>query len=265
MKKKGEYNIYAWLAILILIAVGTIVFEIKNAAAYKVEPRAEEVANYKVKDNTNKETVGWLRVQGTNIDFPVLYAPGYDFQYEPGKFTWTEAKFDELNNIVFISGHNIKNMSKHPLIADPSHDRFEQLMSFAYYDFAKENQFIQYTFNGVDYLYRIYSVAFYDAVDVDMYNSIEYTRDDLRDHVNSTLRDSLYKYDISVNENDKFLSLNTCTAMFGDEDDIRITVNARLVREDEKIKLAKIEETAAYKEVEKIMEGGDSDEEADEV
>ena len=53
--------------------------------------------------------------------------------------------------------------------------------------------------------------------------------------------------------------------MFGDEDDIRITVNARLVREDEKIKLAKIEETAAYKEVEKIMEGGDSDEEADEV
>ena len=94
---------------------------------------------------------------------------------------------------------------------------------------------------------------------------IEYTRDDLRDHVNSTLRDSLYKYDISVNENDKFLSLNTCTAMFGDEDDIRITVNARLVREGEKIKLAKIEETAAYKEVEKIMEGGDSDEETDEV
>ena len=80
MKKKGEYNIYAWLAILILIAAGTIVFEIKNAAAYKIEPRADEVANYKVKDNTNKETVGWLRVQGTNIDFPVLYAPGYDFQ-----------------------------------------------------------------------------------------------------------------------------------------------------------------------------------------
>lgn len=265
MKKKSEYSIYTWLAILILIAAGTIVFEIKNASAYQLEPRADEVASYKTKDNANKETVGWLRVQGTNIDFPVLYAPGYDFRYEPGKFTWTEAKFDNLNNIVFISGHNIKNMSKHPLIADPSHDRFEQLMSFAYYDFAKENQFIQYTFNGVDYLYRIYSVAFYDASDVDMYNSIEYPREDLRDFIKSTLRESLYEYDTSVNENDKLISLNTCTAMFGDDEDIRITVNARLVRDGEKIKLANIKETAAYKEIEKIMEGGGSYEETDEI
>ena len=184
MKNKSQSNIYTVLIV-------TVVLEIKNSKDYIVEPRAEDVLKNQREDNDNKETVGWVRVQGTNIDFPVLYAPGYDFSYETGKFGWTEAKFKELNNIVYIEGHNIKNMSTNPLIADESHDRFEQLMSFAYYDFAKENQFIQYTFNGVDYLYKIYSVDFIDESDLDLYNEIEYSEEDMREFINTTIRKSI--------------------------------------------------------------------------
>ena len=259
--KKKEVNIFSWLVILLLIGAGTLIYEIKFSADYKIESRVNEIAEKQAKNDNNKKIVSWLRVQGTNIDFPVLYAPGYDFMYEPGKFLWTEADFKGLNNIVYISGHNIKNMSAQPLIADPSHDRFEQLMSFAYYDFAKDNQFIQYTIDGVDYLYRIYSVAFYEESKIDMYNMIEYSKEDMEEFINSTLRNSIYEYNVGVNENDKLISLNTCTAMFGDEDDIRITVNARLVRKGEKVKLANVRPTEKYTNIENITEGGDSDEE----
>lgn len=262
--KKSNYSIYTWLAILILIAAGTIVFEIKNSAAYTLEPRSDEIAKNKAKDNDTKETVGWIRVQGTNIDFPVLYAPDYDFAYEAGKFAWTEAKFDDLNNKIVISGHNIKNMSKHPLIADPSHDRFEQLMSFVDYDFAKENQFIQYTFNGKDYLYKIFSVSFLKSRDIDLYNSIEYPLDELRDYINLSQRKSIYEYNTSVNENDKILTLATCIGIYDDEY-MRIAVNARLVHEGEKVKLADVKTTSVYNDIEAITKGGDLDEEIDEV
>jgi hypothetical protein len=49
--------------------------------------------------------------------------------------------------------------------------------------------------------------------------------------------------------------------MFGEDEDIRITVNGRLVRDGEKTKLADIKTTEQYKIIENIMEGGDSDEE----
>jgi len=267
-KKKGSeeesINIVSLILLLLLVAVGIVAFEIGTYADYKVEPRSSDIEESKKNDNSDKKTIGWLRVQGTNIDFPILYAPDYNFIYETDSFAWTEADFDELNNIVYIIGHNIKNMSARPLIADESHDRFEQLMSFSYLDFAQNNQFIQYTFNGKDYLYRIYSVAFLEESDIDMYNRIEYNKEDMVDFIKTTKDKSIYKYDVDVDENDKLLSLNTCTNMFGEEADIRITVNARLVRDGEKVKLASVEKADEYQTIEKIMEGGDSDE-TDEV
>ena len=261
-KSKADKNnlIYRWILILSLIAIGIVVFEIRANVAYEVEPRASDIKEAQKKDTEEKKTVSWLRVQGTNIDLPVLYAPAYDFTYEGGNFAWTEADFDKLNNIVYISGHNIKNNSRTPLIADESHNRFEQLMSFAYYDFAKDNQFIQYTINGEDYLYRIYAVSFIDLFELDIYNDEEYTENQKVDFIKKTLDKSIYLYDIDVAYDDPIITLNTCTDMFGATEDIRITVNARLVRKGEKVKLANMATTDNYKTVENIINGGSNDE-----
>ena len=265
-KRKGEkVDILSIIMLLLLIAIGTLAFELKNSTDYQTQSRELEIKEAQKNDNNDKKTVGWLRVQGTNIDLPIIYAPFYDFAYETGNFAWTEADFKELNNIVYITGHNIKNMSARPLIADESHDRFEQLMSYVYVEFAKENQFIQYTFNGEDYLYRIYSIAFIDESDIDMYNRGEYTKDDMNRFIKTTNEKSIYKYDVDVNNEDKFISLNTCTNMFGESENIRITINARLVRDDEKAKLAQVKKSEQYRIIDNIMEGGDSDEETDEV
>ena len=46
---------------------------------------------------------------------------------------------------------------------------------------------------------------------------------------------------------------------------MRIAVNARLVHEGEKVKLADVKTTSVYNDIEAITKGGDLDEEIDEV
>ena len=140
---------------------------------YQIEPRGRNIVNAQKKDGEGMKTVGWLRVQGTNIDYPIVYAPGINLDYKVDDFVWTEADYTSLNNIVYVSGHNIKNLSSTPLVADKSHSRFEQLMSFVYPDFIKDNQYIQYSIYGHDYLYKIYSVYFDDMANLDLYNNGE--------------------------------------------------------------------------------------------
>lgn len=242
------------LAIIILFLL--LVFALKKPI-YQIESRGRNIEKAQKKDSDGMKTVGWLRVQGTNIDYPILYAPGVSFDYRTDDFVWTEADFTKLNNMVYISGHNIKNLSNKPLIADESHSRFEQLMSFIYPEFVEENQYIQYSIYGHDYLYKIYSVYFEDSINLELYHSTNYSNSELRNIISPSLDKNIYDIDVDINEKDKFISLNTCTRFFGNK---QLVVNARLVRDNEKITLSKVKKSKEYENVEKILKGGDSDE-----
>lgn len=269
MKKKKSKKSYqqaikwivASIALLILIA-GVGIYELVNNVDYKVSSRTSVLKKRQKNNQPEKKTVGWLRVQGTNIDLPILYAPSYNFAYETEDFAWTEADYKKLNNIVYISGHNIKNLSVKPLITSKNHHRFEQLMSFAYYDFAKDNQFIQYTFNGENNIYRIFAVAFFDGSDIDLYNKKEYTSEKMNIFLNNLEEATTYRYDVDVNEYDKFIALDTCTNIFGESNNTHFMVVGRLLRDKEKAKKVKVIKTEEYKIIQNEMKGGDLDDEA---
>ena len=253
------------LLIILIFAFGFYIFKIVNlnhTSKFVVESRVKNVNSAKRKDTTGVKTVGWLRVQGTNIDYPVYYAPNVDFGSITEDFAWTEADFDKLNNIIYISGHNIKNLSKNPLITDKKHNRFEQLMSFTYYDFAKDNQFIQYTFNGKDYMYQIFSVSYIDFYQTDVLNNNKYSKKALKSYIDGVKSESLYKYNIDVDENDNLIALDTCTRMFENNHSMHFRVVGRLLRKGESIRNKDIEITDKYREIEDIMKGGDSYDEA---
>ena len=186
-KLKKKYLLFCFLAILfisLILLLSFSIFKIFNFQSfYKKESRVTNISENKKEDNENKKTVGWIRVQGTNIDYPVIYAPGYDFSYETSDFAWTEVDFKNLNNVIFISGHNIKNQSANPSITSPYHNRFEQLMSFTYSKFVEDNKYIQYTFNGDDYIYKIFSVSYVDNLNLDIYNDSEYSKDEMNSFI----------------------------------------------------------------------------------
>lgn len=233
-----------------------------NNKSFSVVSRVDDVKSAQSKDNKFSKTVGWIRVQGTNIDYPVYYAPGTDLGSVTGDFAWTEADFKDLNNIVYISGHNIKNLSSTPLITDENHTRFEQLMSFVYYDFAKDNQYIQYTFNGVDYVYKIFSISFESYLHFDNFNTERYSDDRMKKLIDDVKNDSFYDYDnIDVNEKDNLIVLDTCTRMFKDDKYVHLRVVGKLV-DNKKLLNSKVVTNKNYEEIEKIVKGGDSYEEA---
>ena len=131
-----------FIIVIVLLIAGLIkTIANNNKPYYMKKSRVENVSEY-AKANPNFTTLGWIRVQGTNIDYPVIYGNGLDFNELLDDFTWTEDEEKKLTNRVFILGHNIRNVSSNPLITDKNQSRFEQLPSFTYLEFAEKNKYI---------------------------------------------------------------------------------------------------------------------------
>lgn len=234
---------------------------------YKIESRVSNVAlaNDNQKDSRYR-TSGWLKVQGTNLDLPVLTGinDNTNFPVEMKKYVWSINGDGKFHNKIDIMGHNIFNLSSSPKLYSDDFYRFEELMGFVYYDFAKENKYIQLTIDGKDYLYKIFSVNFLDAVDVDSFPSGDYEKSDLKYQIDLFKKLSLYDYDIEVNENDNLISLITCTRFFGNDRYIDFLVNGRLVREGESVNnYSVVKNKKNYAKVENILKGDDDNESED--
>lgn len=256
MKKKKKTLLIFTTSILILIVImltaSLINFVISKTTYYKISSRVKNMEKY-TKNNKDMPAIGWIRVQGTNIDYPIVYAQTTDkFADMIEDFTWSITNATKLVNRVYIFGHNILNISPNPIITAKNHRRFEQLPSFMYTDFAKENKYIQYTVDGKDYLYKIFSVSIVE--DYNLYHeSVEYSKEDLKEYINQSLSDSFYDYDIDVNENDKIITLSTCTRFFGATSKYTYKVDARMVRDNELITNYSLKENKNYKVIKDKM------------
>lgn len=254
-KKKKVFLFIGILSFLCLIsAIAFLLFY----DYYPVESRVNNVEKYASNDTDDYTTVGWLRVQGTNIDYPVIYTPDYDLSKKTDDFVWTDVSSDRLLNKVNIIGHNILNLSTQPLVASENHRRFEQLMSFIYLDFVRDNKYIQYTFQGEEYVYKIFSVSFVSHDETGLYAFEDYTDEEMNDYIQKSLEDSIFEFDIDVNENDKIISLITCTRMYGPGNDIEFKVDARLVRNGELKTNYGVQKSDKYQEIDDIMKGGEN-------
>ena len=230
---------------------------------FKLESRVENVKKLgKIKDSSY-EAIGWIRIEGTDIDVPILYSTDKtkDFPVEVEKFVWTNNKSKEFTRQINISGHNIFNLSKQPKIKSNSFTRFEQLMAFMYYDFAKDNQYLQLTWGEDEYIYKIFYVGFVDMISANYINSYQDASDsDIKLEENVLKGSSFYDYDIDVNEKDKIITLTTCTRFYGTNSDYEFYVVGRMLRDNEKIEHYKVTKNSNYNDIEKILKGDDNNE-----
>ena len=267
-KSKGNSKrlIYASiLTTLLLVAIGgLLVFGLVKLVAnfkpfYETKERTENITKYN-KTHEQTKAVAWIRVQGTNIDYPVIYSDGtVNIQEITEDFTWVLNDIEEVKNKIFVLGHNIRNVSRNPIITDKNHTRFEQLPSFMYLDFIEDNKYVQFTINGKDYLYKIFSVSIVKDSELS-YQTTSLEKEDLKEYIDKSLKESYYDFDIDVDENDNIITLATCTRFYGYSPRYTYKIDARMVRNNEKIKNYKVEENNNYKEIQKTMKGGVEDE-----
>lgn len=241
--------------------VFTLLFTINNSdkSKFKVENRVSAIKNEKRKDvkESKYETIAWLRVQGTNIDTPVI---GYSTvlaldEVDKENFAWNNVNEEKIFNQVVISGHNILNLSSKPMIGKEYFSRFDDLMAFVYEEFVSENKYIQYTVDGQNYIYKVFAVYFDYSYNMDLRHQGNYTKEEMNNYLEYVAKLNVYDFDIEVDESDRIITLTTCTRMFGPDNKKQIAVVARQVRENEKMNNYESKANEKYKEIKKIVKG----------
>lgn len=247
--KNVSIIILCLLTILIISLIAVLIIKIiKPKTFYKIEDRQKQIQENRKDDNEDSFTKGWVRVQGTNIDYP-LYSFNKDAENIPvdKSLVWDLNYDKEFHSVMHVYGHNIKNLGPNPRRHDETFDRLEELMSFVYYDFAQNNKYFQITIDDKDYLYKIFAINFINPNLLYGYSRTSFTKEpDKKIYINELKNNSIYDYDIDVNVKDDIASIVTCSRFFHKKS-LNFVVSGRLVRENEKIENYNVYKNEIYK------------------
>ena len=94
-KKRQNVFIFLVIAVLIILILGILILLlvlnnknedsfVYNENYYDIRDRSDKIKENKKTDASDYNTIGWVQVQGTNIDMPVLRAVGEGFT-NPGE------------------------------------------------------------------------------------------------------------------------------------------------------------------------------------
>jgi len=235
--KFNKSKIIILFLVLVLIIGILLIFLFNNKSDNFKETKMKLNFNSRVEklqefESGNFYKIGWLQVQGTNIDLPILdYNSGlHDLDYSYG---WRNVNYTTNSNREVLLGHNVLNVSSNPMLPNDKLMDFESLMAFVYSKFAEENLYIQYTKDGKEELYLIYAVGFYDYWYDD--GSGINNKKELKSYIKEVRDNSVYDYNIDVNDDDTLLTLKTCTRYFGLDEKQEFQIDARKIRDGENI------------------------------
>jgi len=203
----------------------------------------------------NPDVKAWIRVPGTNIDYPVCYNSNIDYylhrgyygEYSTNGVVWTngDTRFGtsaQISRNTVLYGHNWTNYSAEPRVGDPNDIMFAQLTSYHYLSTAQANPYLYYSTANQDMVFKVFA-CFYTELSFDYINSAggQYILNEARAR-------SRFNFDVDVNTSDKILTLSTCTRAYGHTSNQRFVVMARLLRSGEKISPYSITENTGNKE-----------------
>ena len=260
MKEKKKV-LLALLIVIILIIIASFVLIRNNyqLSDFKIQDESAKIEDAK---KYGDDVIGWIRVEGTNIDMALIERNNVvDVTKLDYDFAWTNSYPDENSNHLNFISHNIRNVSSNPVVGDDTMFRFEQLMSFIYPEFINENQFIEITNErGETSLYRIYGVALVNEDQSASYYDT-YTLEEQEEYIEKAKKESMYDMNVDVKAEDMLLTLYTCTRFYGATTDYSFRVDARKLRDGENTYLVKATTNDNYVKIKEQMEEGEENEE----
>lgn len=181
------------------------------------EKTEENIAtNYDLKDifNLNNDVIGWIKIDGTNIDYPVMQNEDYylykniykEYSSHGTPYLADNCNIETSDNLV-IYGHHMNDNSM-----------FSQLDDYKKYDFYKKHKFIKfYTLkNNIteENLYEIIAVfktVVYTEISFQYYKYINFCDEDVfKSFSNKCNALKLYSTDSTMEFKDKLITLSTC-------------------------------------------------------
>lgn len=174
----------------------------------------------------NSDTVGWLFVNNTNINYPIVQTSNNTY--------YLNKAFDRTRNAagwIFADYRSdLKNFKKNTVIY--GHGRVDQVM-FGSLDKTlkkswytnKENQIIKLSTPTQNTLWQIISIYTIDAEAYYLTHNFE-NDESYQKFLNTIVARSKYDFKANVSTNDKILTLSTCLNYEGE----RIVIHAKLVQ-----------------------------------
>lgn len=175
----------------------------------------------------NPDLIGWLTIEGTSVDYPVMWTPEKPDYYSHRGFDRTESKngllfldgnsnVNEYGGNLIIYGHNMKNGSM-----------FAELLNYESEVYWEEHPTVL-----LDTLYesRVYEiVAVLKSADMSLlpFGFTGASREDAETALSNMRENALYDTGISADFGDDFLSLATCDYSAKDG---RLVVMARRIQ-----------------------------------
>lgn len=173
----------------------------------------------------NNDTVGWIQVVGTNINYPVVqtknndYYLNHSFEKKNNEAGWIFMDYrnsiNEFDTNTIIYGHNRFNKTMFGTLKDTTKKKWFN---------NKDNHIIKLSLEKSNTLWQVFSV--YKIATTNDYlltkfnNDMEYTI-----FIRNLITRSIFDFKTDVNTNDKILTLSTCN---GSKE--KLVLHAKLIK-----------------------------------
>ncbi len=206
-----------------------------NESIESIESSSYESPYYKnyskaiaVLKETNPDTVGWLTVPNTTVNYPVVQSSNnsyylvHDFNRNSNTLGWIFMDYrnnpEELNQNTIIYGHNI---SRAKLM-------FGDLKQTLNYNWQtnEANRYITFNTANKNMKWRIFSIYKTEGVTNDYLYTRFGTEQEFLNFANTMKSRSVYDFGVTIKPKDKILTLSTCQTTTNGK--VRLVVHAVL-------------------------------------
>ena len=186
----------------------TVIVEEKNED--ENENKEEYTVDFNKLKEQNNETVAWIKVNNTNVEYPVVKSTNnsfylnHSFDKSKNSAGWIFAdyrnKFDSTDKNIVVYGHNMRDGSMF--------GSMKNILNSDWYDNEKNTNITLYTENE-KCIYKVFSI--YKIESEDYYIKTEFSNDkEFEQFVNTIKKRSIKEFDIDVSKSDNILTLSTC-------------------------------------------------------
>lgn len=233
-KVKKSYKFLMFILLIIIIGAGVYIFnslgdknEVQKESQLlntieidesKVTPqKTKRVLQIEELQKTNSDIIGWVEIEGTNINYPVLQGSDNDF-YMTHNYEKEESVYGSLfldkdydwkrgSNNLLIYGHNMQDGSM-----------FHDLLNYADKDYYEEHPIIRFTTPEEDAEYEIIAAFRSRVYYKSEQNVFRYyyfvnpeSKEEYEEFVKNAKEASIYDTRNTAEYGDKLITLSTCS------------------------------------------------------
>ena len=165
--------------------------------------------NFEELKQKNSDTVAWLKVENTNIEFPIVQANNnsyylthnFDKKYNVAGWIFADYKnkLDGTDRNIVVYGHNMRNNSMFGSLKD--------VITEEWYN-NEENKYITFVTENDNQTYQVFSV--YQIKTEDYYIQTEFKSNEFTEFIDTITKRSKKDFGINVSKEDTILTLSTC-------------------------------------------------------